>query len=134
MNSFGKPSRRLRKWVAVIFAGGLAVALLGACGSEGAVEDDGSSGATGAAASSPAADGSGNPALPPPTPEPDNDAVNAALVGMSAAAAEEAASAAGYTVRIAVVDGEPRALTMDYRTNRINLELANDVVVRASVG
>lgn len=75
------------------------------------------------------------PALPPPNAEnPDSAAVDAALAGLSQEQAESAAAAAGYTVRIASVDGEPRALTMDYRFDRINLELESGTVTAANVG
>lgn len=33
-------------------------------------------------------------------------------------------------MRAAVVDGEPRMVTMDYREDRINVELKNNVVIK----
>ena len=78
------------------------------------------------------------PPLPPPlqdvTTQPDAAAVSAALVGLPLADAETKAQAAGYTTRIASVDGEPRALTMDYSPSRINLEVVADRVTATSVG
>ena len=77
------------------------------------------------------------PPLPPPVDlmaTPDDAAVALALVGLTQAAAEAKAAAAGYTTRIAVVDGQPRPLTMDYSTSRINLTIDNGMVTGASVG
>ncbi|MGB7980199.1 MAG: hypothetical protein WCF36_05345 [Candidatus Nanopelagicales bacterium] len=56
------------------------------------------------------------------------------LVGMPADEAEQVVTEAGYTWRIASVDGEPRALTMDFRTDRINAEIEQDTVTRVTVG
>ncbi len=56
------------------------------------------------------------------------------LVGMPADEAEQAVTEAGFVWRVASVDGEPRALTMDYRTDRINAELVEDEVTRVTVG
>ena len=126
----------------VLLAGFGATVVLGGCGSETTVEDESTSQAASAAASGGqqsapaggASPGQTNPSLPPPSPEPDNDAVDAALQGMSQADAESTAIAAGYTIRIASVDGEGRAMTMDYRYDRINLELEGGLVTRAYVG
>lgn len=113
--------------------------VLAACGSGSGSDTDVRPSATApgsapAASSADAADPS-RPVLPPPTAdEPDSEAVNAALVGMTEAQATAAATAAGYTVRIASVDGEPRALTMDYRFDRINLQLESGTVTGATVG
>lgn len=137
MTSIEELSNRPSKCVAVVLAAGLAASVLVACGSSG--EAGGDSAPASAATDSPdetetAADAGTSLPLPPPTTEPDNEAVNAALVGLSEEAAQTKAAASGYEVRIAMVDGEPRALTMDYRTDRINLELEDGVVVRAAVG
>ena len=78
------------------------------------------------------------PALPPPvqdvSTQPDTAAVSAALVGLPLTEAEAKAQAAGYTTRIASVDGEGRALTMDYSPSRINLDVVAEKVTNASVG
>lgn len=100
---------------------------LSACGSEGGMTGESPANESPQVSSTPTA------SLPPVAPEPDNDAVSQALVGLPEAAAQAKAEAAGYTVRVAVVDGEPRALTMDYRPDRINVELENGVVVGAYV-
>lgn len=120
----------------VLLTGAAMAVLLVGCGSEGSVDD--ASGSAAASGSASATTGGGpaqsRPALPPPVQEPDNEAVNAALLGMSQAQAEAAATEAGYTVRIASVDGEGRAMTMDYRFDRINIELEGGLVTRAYVG
>ncbi len=74
------------------------------------------------------------PALPTPNPAPTVDAVSPALVGLTQPDAEAKATAAGYTTRIGSVDGQPRALTMDYRFDRITLDVEAGRVVRASAG
>lgn len=125
----------------VVVAVGL-MAVAGGCGAESSVDEASTAATAGSAAASAAPEVSGrgdtspgqtNPPLPPPTPEPDNEAVEAALLGMSQADAESKAIAAGYTIRIASVDGEGRAMTMDYRFDRINLELEGGLVTRAYV-
>ncbi|MDQ1246674.1 MAG: hypothetical protein QG597_1042 [Actinomycetota bacterium] len=114
----------------VLLTGAAMAVLLVGCGSEGSVDDASGS----ASATTGGAPAQSRPALPPPVQEPDNEAVNAALLGMSQAQAEAAATEAGYTVRIASVDGEGRAMTMDYRFDRINIELEGGLVTRAYVG
>lgn len=101
---------------------------LGACGGS---SDDGAS----AAQKAPSASA---PSLPPPiaspAEDPEQDTINEALAGLTQEQAEAAATAAGYTTRVVSVDGEPRMMTMDYRTDRINLEIDDDQVTRAYVG
>ena len=67
-------------------------------------------------------------------PTPDAAAVLAALKGLTQEQAEAKVTAAGYTIRIASVDGQPRALTMDYSPSRINLDITGGVVTGATVG
>jgi hypothetical protein len=50
------------------------------------------------------------------------------------AEAEKATTDAGYAFRVVSVDGEPKAVTMDYREDRINAEVEDDEVVRVTVG
>jgi len=66
--------------------------------------------------------------------EPDQTAVNDALDGLTREQAEAAAEAAGYTVRVTREDDESYAMTMDYRTDRINIELDGGRVTRAYIG
>ena len=54
------------------------------------------------------------------------------LIGMSVADAEAAATDAGFAFRVTSTDGEPAAVTMDYRIDRINAEVEDDEVVRVS--
>lgn len=58
----------------------------------------------------------------------------ATIVGMSSDEAQAATEAAGYTYRVVMVDGEPRAVTMDYRPDRVNVSLKDDVVIASTVG
>ena len=60
--------------------------------------------------------------------------MNDALVGLTKEEAEAAAADAGYTVRVTIEDGQMFPMTMDYRTDRINIEVENGVVTRAFVG
>jgi hypothetical protein len=51
------------------------------------------------------------------------------LRGMTLAAARKAASAAGYRLRIRIEDGRPAVCTMDYDSQRINVEVISGRVV-----
>ena len=50
------------------------------------------------------------------------------IIGLPLAEAEEAAEAEGFVLRTAIEDGEPLALTMDFVTNRVNVEVTDGVV------
>jgi hypothetical protein len=52
------------------------------------------------------------------------------LVGLSMDAATDLAAANNMSVRATIIDGEPQAMTMDLRSDRINVELQNDIVIR----
>jgi hypothetical protein len=56
------------------------------------------------------------------------------LVGMPKAEAERTARAAGWQFRVAREDGEEFALTMDYREDRVNVEVDDGVVTDVNVG
>jgi hypothetical protein len=58
----------------------------------------------------------------------------AALVGMTEADAIALIEAQGWTSRISARDGEYFALTMDLRTDRVNLEIVDGVVTVATIG
>lgn len=62
------------------------------------------------------------------------DADAQALVGATEAEATEAAKSKGWDVRVVSRDGEDFAVTMDYRMDRVNLTVVDDVVTAASVG
>ena len=119
---------RTRGLFVPLITASLAVVLVAACGSD---SDDASR-----SAASPVA--SPTVTLPPPTQsldaDPDQDVVSAALVGLTKEQAEEVAADAGYTVRVTIEDGQMFPMTMDYRTDRINIEVENGVVTRAFVG
>ena len=44
------------------------------------------------------------------------------------------AQAAGFTLRIVERDGESYAITMDYRTDRVDVKVTNDIITEYSVG
>ena len=56
------------------------------------------------------------------------------LVGMDTAEAQAATEEAGYTYRVGEIDGEPQAATLDYRLDRINVSLEDDVVTAVTIG
>lgn len=58
----------------------------------------------------------------------------ATLVGMNIDEAEKLAASRGFTVRIIERDGEYFMITMDYRTDRIDVKVANDIITEYSVG
>ena len=79
---------------------------------------------------------SGEPSdAPLPTDFPTADAAFlASLTGLSQSAAEQKAAAAGFTTRIVSVDGVGRPVTMDFRYDRINLEIVSGNVTKATAG
>lgn len=52
-----------------------------------------------------------------------------ALVGLSEQDAADVADDRGWTIRVVVLDGEDRPMTMDFRPNRVNVEVADGEVV-----
>jgi hypothetical protein len=56
------------------------------------------------------------------------------LVGQSVAEARRLVEAQGYTFRILVQDGKSSYATADFRTDRVNVEVAAGKVVRADIG
>lgn len=58
----------------------------------------------------------------------------AAAVGEGVEEITAIARDSGYTVRVTRRDGVPRVGIRDYRSDRINLEVADGKVTRASVG
>ena len=66
--------------------------------------------------------------------EQDVNALAGTLVGMAVAEAETTTTDAGFVFRVVSVDGEPMAVTMDYREDRINAEVEDDTVVRVTIG
>jgi hypothetical protein len=57
-----------------------------------------------------------------------------ALVGMTEADAVSLIDGVGWTSRISARDGESFVLTMDYRTDRVNLEIEDGIVTVATIG
>jgi len=57
-----------------------------------------------------------------------------ALVGLSEAEATDVATAQGWEVRVVSRDGEDFAVTKDFRSDRVNLTLVDDVVTGADIG
>lgn len=56
------------------------------------------------------------------------------LVGLHADEACEMATRAGYLFRVVRRDGDSLIVTMDLRTNRVNVEIEDDIVVAVSAG
>ena len=61
-------------------------------------------------------------------------AFGATLIGMNITEAEQRAHTAGFTLRIVERDGESFAITMDYRTDRVDVKVTNDIITEYSVG
>lgn len=73
--------------------------------------------------------GEGGPAEPPDA-GPDTDQ----YLGLTEQQAKDLAKDNGFTVRVAGRDGECYALTMDYRTDRVNVYLEDGTVTAATIG
>ncbi len=56
------------------------------------------------------------------------------LLGMSKDLANELCLHNGYTTRVTGSDGEHFIVTMDFRMDRINLILIDDIVTESSIG
>lgn len=50
------------------------------------------------------------------------------LIGKSFEEAEAIATNMGYILRPTVVDGQPMAVTMEFRTDRLNVSTKNNIV------
>lgn len=114
------------RWIGVLAA----AVLLAACGGEAATPAGGPTDPT--TSTTPTS----NPCLPQGGPEQPADvaAVTDAFVGLSAKEAKALARDQGQTTRVAGRDGECFALTLDYRSDRVNLYLEQGVVVAATIG
>jgi len=66
------------------------------------------------------------------TPIPDTSA--GALVGLTEKVATACAENEGWNVRTVAKDGEEYMVTADYRSDRVNLTIVNDVVTAVNVG
>ena len=66
--------------------------------------------------------------------EGDGEALAAAVVGMTEDDARTTISDAGFIPRVTGRDGEPLPGTLDYRLDRININIVDGVVVDANVG
>jgi len=65
----------------------------------------------------------------------DQAAATEALVGLKLDEATKAAEGLGWEVRVSTLDGEPQVLTMDLRSNRVNVAVVDGVVTAVdSVG
>jgi hypothetical protein len=64
----------------------------------------------------------------------DAAAIADSVVGRSEPEAVSVIEAAGLTVRVMSRDGEDFAMTFDFRTDRINLDVVDGIVVAATVG
>jgi hypothetical protein len=57
-----------------------------------------------------------------------------ALVGRPVEEARRSVETQGYAFRVVVEDGRSPYVTADYRTDRVNVEVAAGKVVRADIG
>jgi hypothetical protein len=57
-----------------------------------------------------------------------------ALAGRTVAEARQMVESQGYTFRILIEDGRSSYATADFRTDRVNVEVAAGKVVRADIG
>lgn len=73
-------------------------------------------------------------ALDLPPDEAEGQALAESVIGMSEADAQAAISAAGYITRVTGRDGEPLPGTLDYRLDRINLNIVDGEVIDANLG
>jgi hypothetical protein len=73
------------------------------------------------------------PAAGEPT-DADQQAVSAAVAGCAEADVQHRAEAAGWTVRVMHRDGEDLIGTMDFRTDRLNLDVEQGTVTGAGIG
>jgi heat shock protein HslJ len=81
------------------------------------------------------AEGSGDEGAEPQTEEEAATAAFAeSIVGMTAQEAQEAVEAEGLTYRVLSEDGQENAVTADYRSDRINVEIEDGTVTAATVG
>lgn len=56
------------------------------------------------------------------------------IIGLDYGIARYAIKMLGFRTRITNEDGRPLIITMDYRTDRINLHIKNGKVIMASMG
>jgi hypothetical protein len=56
------------------------------------------------------------------------------LIGLSEDEAQKVADGLGWTVRVAMRDGEAFMLTTDFQTNRVNLTVTKGSVTAVTVG
>ena len=115
---------------AVAFAGLLSVTLLAGCGDTGEETSTPPSNET-SAEEQPGADEPMNPDI---TPEQIAFVDELLATPLSQEDATGRIEAAGYTWRLGTIDGEPQAVTMDYRTDRLTLTTQDGLVVDATWG
>ncbi len=56
------------------------------------------------------------------------------LIGKTEKEGIEIAKSHGYTVRLIKKDGESFVVTMDFRFDRINIEVENDIITKCNLG
>jgi len=70
-----------------------------------------------------------------PTELPAGDFDESTVIGLDVDEAERVAADAGWVLRVARLDGEDLALTMDFRTDRVNVAVEDDIVTEVlSIG
>lgn len=56
------------------------------------------------------------------------------LVGKTYTEAQDLVQRAGLTIRVTSKDGEIFMVTMDHHTNRVNVDVTNNIVTHARIG
>lgn len=110
----------------VLLVSSLAIAALSACGTP---NDD-----TATATTNPIPTTSMSTGMPDMEPSQATKDMAKKVIGMHEKDAITAIEGIGDSYRIARRDDESFALTMDYRPDRINLEIDNDIVTAANIG
>ncbi len=81
----------------------------------------------------PAASTDDAPASAPLPGDGSIEAMAAAIIGLDVDTAEQQIVDAGWAFRVSEIDGEPQALTMDERDDRLNVKIDDGVVTNAEV-
>ncbi len=73
------------------------------------------------------------PASPPLPGDGSIEAMAEAIIGLDVDTAEQQVVTAGWVFRVSEIDGEPQALTMDERDDRLNVRIDGGIVIDAAV-
>ena len=121
---------RRHSFLSTAFAGFLSATLLVGCGDAG----EQSSGPTSSPMGTDEQPGADEPMNPDITPEQVAFVDELLATPLPQDDATGRIEAAGYTWRLGTIDGEPQAVTMDYRTDRLTLTTQDGLVIDATWG